>query len=76
MSQGGHVEKGERFIPVSRRELVHDLLESGTIPEGEKDLFRRFVSFFSAHLHHRFHREAERIAEDYRPFSKSGATLP
>ena len=69
------MDQSERFIPVSRKELVHDLIEGGIVPAEDRELFRKFVSFFSAHLHHRFHRNANQLAEAYRPLSPDRDTV-
>ena len=68
-------DEPERFIPVSKKMLIDDLMETGMLAEPDRKLFRRFSSLFSALLHHRYHRDLEQLKEAYRPFSPDPETV-
>jgi hypothetical protein len=64
----------EHFIPIHRSELV-ELLASDrgltadqALSAEDRDRFRAFCGLLTAHFHHAYQQQLERLKADYRPF--------
>lgn len=59
----------ERFIPISRHELVLDLTETYSDERKEQLLYAAFCELLGAVYHYRFHKSMERLKANYGPFA-------
>ncbi len=59
----------ERFIPISRQEIIQDLLASPHWQPSEQKLFGEFCTLFNALYHFKFHQHLEALKRCYFPFN-------
>jgi hypothetical protein len=59
----------ERFIPISRREIVADLLAAPHWSHDEQQQFDEFCKIFTALYHYKFHARLEELKRCYTPFN-------
>ncbi len=58
----------KRFIPISKQEIVADLLADSNWNDNEKKLFNEFCQIFAALYHYKFHRHLEELKRCYTAF--------
>ncbi|MFK5971577.1 MAG: DUF3754 domain-containing protein, partial [Candidatus Marithrix sp.] len=59
----------KRFIPISKQEIIADLLTDSTWNDAEKKLFSDFCQIFAALYHYKFHTHLEELKRCYTPFN-------
>ena len=59
----------ERFIPVSRQEIVDDLIAAPHWQDDDKKKFEQFCQIFEALYHYKFHTNSEELKHSYAPFN-------
>ncbi len=64
-----HDSNKKRFIPISKQEIIADLLTDSTWNDTEKKLFRDFCQIFAALYHYKFHTHLEEMKRCYTPFN-------
>jgi hypothetical protein len=64
----GDAHHCEHFIPLARGELVELLCADETLPEGERDAFRRFCELVTACYHFEYNRRLQPLKAAYAPF--------
>ena len=64
-----HDSKKKRFIPISKQEIIADLLTDSTWNDTEKKLFSDFCQIFAALYHYKFHSHLEELKRCYTPFN-------
>ncbi|HDN26758.1 MAG TPA: DUF3754 domain-containing protein [Thioploca sp.] len=62
-------EPRERFIPISRQEIVADLLAAPHWSPEDKQQFEEFCQIFTALYHYKFHAHLEELKRCYTPFN-------
>jgi hypothetical protein len=62
-------EPKERFIPISRQEIVNDLLAAPHWSQEEKKQFGEFCQIFEALYHYKFQTNLEELKRCYAPFN-------
>lgn len=62
-------ETRERFIPISRQEIVADLLAASHWNTKEQKQFGEFCQIFTALYHYKFHSHLEELKHCYTPFN-------
>jgi len=62
-------EPKERFIPISRQEIVNDLLAASHWSVEEKHQFGEFCQIFEALYHYKFQTNLEELKRCYAPFN-------
>ena len=65
----------ERFIPVSKAELVDRLAHSDLVAADECDRFLKFSRILDSLFHFEFHERVEHLKENYRPFNPDSDLL-
>ena len=65
----------ERFIPVSKQEIIDDLCQADHWPEEERKLFKGFCRILVALYHYKFHQDLEQIKAAYVPFVPDADTV-
>lgn len=63
------LERLERFIPVSKHDIITDLLAEPHWQTEEKAHFDEFCRIFVALYHYKFHDDLEALKQHYLPFS-------
>ncbi|MDM8568864.1 DUF3754 domain-containing protein [Thiotrichales bacterium HSG1] len=64
-----HDSDRERFIPISKQEIVTDLLNNSNWDREEKKLFGDFCQIFAALYHYKFHSHLEELKRCYTSFN-------
>jgi len=64
-----HDPNKKRFIPVSKQEIVADLLADSNWNDNEKKLFNDFCQIFAALYHYKFHCHLEELKRCYTAFN-------
>ncbi len=59
----------KRFIPISKQEIVADLLADSNWDDNKKKLFSDFCQIFAALYHYKFHNHLEELKRCYTPFN-------
>jgi hypothetical protein len=59
----------ERFIPISRQEIVDDLIAAPHWQAEDKKKFEQFCQIFEALYHYKFHANLEELKHSYAPFN-------
>jgi len=62
-------ELRERFIPISRQEIVDDLIAAPHWQAEDKKQFEQFCQIFEALYHYKFHANSEELKHSYEPFN-------
>ncbi|MDM8566600.1 TMEM143 family protein [Candidatus Halobeggiatoa sp. HSG11] len=64
-----HDSNKKRFIPISKQEIVTDLLNNSSWDDEEKKLFGDFCQIFAALYHYKFHSRLEELKRCYTVFN-------
>ncbi|MCK5877663.1 MAG: DUF3754 domain-containing protein [Candidatus Marithrix sp.] len=59
----------KRFIPISKREIITDLLNNSDLNKDEKKLLSDFCQIFAALYHYKFHSHLEELKRCYTGFN-------
>ncbi len=63
------IETKERFIPISRKDIVDNLLAASHWNNDERKKFKDFCNIFIALYHYKFHKYSESLKHCYTPFN-------
>jgi len=63
------IETKERFIPISRQDIVDNLLAASHWNNDERKNFKDFCNIFIALYHYKFHKYSESLKHCYTPFN-------
>jgi hypothetical protein len=72
----GEREGREHFLPLSSRELIELLCADRTLPEAEREDFRRFGELVLASAHFEFNRRLGELKAAYAPFDPDADSPP
>lgn len=65
----------ERFIPISKQDLITDLLANSQWMPKQRQQFADFCNLFTALYHYKFHNYLENLKNYYRPFNPDTDTI-
>lgn len=67
--------KKDRFIPLRKTELIHALINDGSLAESDKRPFSDLCELIVSTLHFEYHRKLETLKDNYAPFDPNANTI-